>query len=191
MFRHRPITVVWASCDRAGASIWASGPSRRCGREASRAAKKPRVETPFASPAVLQAVSLGDLVSADCAHVAVGSLPPPSGRTAELRIPRVASLPCSSAQCSCRHECRSWPRLGQSSASAQEQQWRRDRSVSIGAEARRSVPSCQRNAFQIERMAPPSTGIIAPVVKDAAGDSRNAAARPNSSGSPYLRSGIR
>jgi len=44
---------------------------------------------------------------------------------------------------------------------------------------------------QIERMAPPSTGIIAPVVKDAAGDSRNAAARPNSSGSPYLRSGIR
>src|SRR5713101_8456181 len=43
---------------------------------------------------------------------------------------------------------------------------------------------------QIERMAPPSTGIIAPVVKDAAGESRNAAARPNSTGSPYLRSGM-
>jgi hypothetical protein len=44
---------------------------------------------------------------------------------------------------------------------------------------------------QIARMAPPSTGIIAPVMKDAAGESRNAAMRPNSSGSPYRRSGMR
>jgi len=37
---------------------------------------------------------------------------------------------------------------------------------------------------QRARSMPPSTGSIAPVTKDAAGDSRNAAARPNSSGSP-------
>ena len=37
---------------------------------------------------------------------------------------------------------------------------------------------------QSARSIPPSTGSIAPVTNDAAGDSRNAAARPNSSGSP-------
>jgi hypothetical protein len=39
-------------------------------------------------------------------------------------------------------------------------------------------------------MAPPSIGIIEPVMYDAAGESRNAATRPNSAGSPYRRSGI-
>ena len=39
-------------------------------------------------------------------------------------------------------------------------------------------------------MAPPSTGIIAPVMYDAAGESKKAATRPNSSGSPYLRNGM-
>ncbi len=34
------------------------------------------------------------------------------------------------------------------------------------------------------RSIPPSTGSMAPVTKDAAGDNRKAAARPNSSGSP-------
>ena len=43
---------------------------------------------------------------------------------------------------------------------------------------------------QIARMEPPSTGIIAPVMYEAAGESRNAATRPNSSGSPYLRNGM-
>jgi cytochrome oxidase assembly protein ShyY1 len=37
---------------------------------------------------------------------------------------------------------------------------------------------------QSDRSIPPSTGSIAPVTKEAAGDSRKAAARPNSSGSP-------
>ncbi len=37
---------------------------------------------------------------------------------------------------------------------------------------------------QSARNIPPSTGSIAPVMKDAAGESKNAAARPNSSGSP-------
>ncbi len=37
---------------------------------------------------------------------------------------------------------------------------------------------------QSERSMPPSTGTIDPVTKDAAGDSRKAATRPNSSGSP-------
>lgn len=37
---------------------------------------------------------------------------------------------------------------------------------------------------QSDRSIPPSTGSIAPVTNDAAGDNRNAAARPNSSGSP-------
>lgn len=37
---------------------------------------------------------------------------------------------------------------------------------------------------QSERSRPPSTGSITPVTKEAAGESRNAAARPNSSGSP-------
>lgn len=37
---------------------------------------------------------------------------------------------------------------------------------------------------QSERSMPPSTGSITPVMNEAAGDSRNAAARPNSSGSP-------
>ena len=44
--------------------------------------------------------------------------------------------------------------------------------------------------IQIERMAPPSTGIIVPVTYDAAGDSKKAATRPNSSGSPYLRNAM-
>jgi len=39
-------------------------------------------------------------------------------------------------------------------------------------------------ASQSARSIPPSTGSIAPVTKEAAGDSRKAAARPNSSGSP-------
>ncbi|MEI5675276.1 MULTISPECIES: SURF1 family cytochrome oxidase biogenesis protein [unclassified Nocardioides] len=41
-----------------------------------------------------------------------------------------------------------------------------------------------RRRGQIPRSAPPSTGSIAPETYDAAGESRNAAARPNSSGSP-------
>lgn len=48
----------------------------------------------------------------------------------------------------------------------------------------------QRESAQIEGIAPPSTGTIAPVMNDAAGESKNAATRPNSSGSPYRRSGI-
>ena len=52
-------------------------------------------------------------------------------------------------------------------------------------------PTVQMAAvLQIERMAPPSTGIIAPVTYDAAGDNRKAATRPNYSGSPYLRNGM-
>jgi cytochrome oxidase assembly protein ShyY1 len=41
-----------------------------------------------------------------------------------------------------------------------------------------------RGARQSERSIPPSTGSITPVTNEAAGESRNAAARPNSSGSP-------
>jgi cytochrome oxidase assembly protein ShyY1 len=40
------------------------------------------------------------------------------------------------------------------------------------------------NEGQSERSIPPSTGTIAPETKDAAGESRKAATRPNSSGSP-------
>jgi len=46
---------------------------------------------------------------------------------------------------------------------------------------RRSTPQTEP---QSERSIPPSTGTIAPVTKEAAGDSRNAATRPNSAGSP-------
>jgi hypothetical protein len=53
---------------------------------------------------------------------------------------------------------------------------------------RRSAGGADR--AQIARIEPPSTGIIAPVTNEAAGDSRNAATRPNSSGSPYRRSGM-
>ena len=42
----------------------------------------------------------------------------------------------------------------------------------------------ERRKTQRERSMPPSTGSITPVTKPAAGDSRNAAARPNSSGRP-------
>jgi cytochrome oxidase assembly protein ShyY1 len=42
----------------------------------------------------------------------------------------------------------------------------------------------RRKAGQSERSRPPSTGTMAPVMNDAAGESRKAAARPNSSGSP-------
>lgn len=42
----------------------------------------------------------------------------------------------------------------------------------------------EREERQSARSMPPSTGTIAPDTKDAAGDSRNAATRPNSSGSP-------
>lgn len=45
-------------------------------------------------------------------------------------------------------------------------------------------PRGERDASQRERSIPPSTGSIAPEMKDAAGESRNAATRPNSSGSP-------
>lgn len=41
-----------------------------------------------------------------------------------------------------------------------------------------------RDRAQSERSIPPSTGTIAPVTNDDAGDSRNAATRPNSSGRP-------
>ncbi len=41
-----------------------------------------------------------------------------------------------------------------------------------------------RSRGQSDRSAPPSTGSIAPVTNEDAGDSRKAAARPNSSGSP-------
>ena len=42
----------------------------------------------------------------------------------------------------------------------------------------------RRKAGQSERSRPPSTGTMAPVMNEAAGDSRKAAARPNSAGSP-------
>ncbi|MGZ4438369.1 MAG: SURF1 family cytochrome oxidase biogenesis protein [Nocardioidaceae bacterium] len=42
----------------------------------------------------------------------------------------------------------------------------------------------RRKTAQSERSMPPSTGSITPVTNDAAGDSRKAAARPNSSGRP-------
>ncbi len=48
----------------------------------------------------------------------------------------------------------------------------------------RRVAQGQRVARQSDRSIPPSTGSITPVRNDAAGESRNAAARPNSSGSP-------
>ncbi|WP_082600619.1 SURF1 family protein [Nocardioides sp. Soil777] len=51
----------------------------------------------------------------------------------------------------------------------------------------RRQPAAGANAEtggQSERSMPPSTGSMTPVTKDAAGDSRKAAARPNSSGSP-------
>ncbi|TYL56032.1 SURF1 family protein [Nocardioides sp. BGMRC 2183] len=49
---------------------------------------------------------------------------------------------------------------------------------------RRRGPFGARPADQSERVIPPSTGSATPVRNEAAGESRNAAARPNSSGSP-------
>jgi cytochrome oxidase assembly protein ShyY1 len=51
-------------------------------------------------------------------------------------------------------------------------------------EWRGGPPRDRRSRRQNVRSMPPSTGSITPVTKDAAGDSRKAAARPNSSGSP-------
>jgi cytochrome oxidase assembly protein ShyY1 len=48
----------------------------------------------------------------------------------------------------------------------------------------RGGPRGGRSRAQRARNSPPSTGSITPVTYDDAGDSRNAAARPNSSGSP-------
>jgi cytochrome oxidase assembly protein ShyY1 len=48
----------------------------------------------------------------------------------------------------------------------------------------RHGPRGARERAQRERNIPPSTGSITPVTKEAAGESRKAAARPNSSGSP-------
>lgn len=45
-------------------------------------------------------------------------------------------------------------------------------------------PRPRQSAAQSARSMPPSTGTIAPVMNDAAGDSKNAAALPNSSGRP-------
>ena len=56
---------------------------------------------------------------------------------------------------------------------------RRDRAA--GPFSRRSDPP---GGTQSPRSAPPSTGTMAPETKDAAGDSTNAATRPNSSGRP-------
>ena len=47
-----------------------------------------------------------------------------------------------------------------------------------------TAPADEREEAQRERSSPPSTGSSVPVTKDAAGESRNAATRPNSSGSP-------
>ena len=49
---------------------------------------------------------------------------------------------------------------------------------------RRNGPRGERRRSQSARSIPPSTGTIAPVTNDAAGESRNAATRPNSAGSP-------
>ncbi len=55
----------------------------------------------------------------------------------------------------------------------------------LQAEAARAQIERERAAkAQSARSIPPSTGSITPVTKDAAGESRKAAARPNSSGSP-------
>jgi cytochrome oxidase assembly protein ShyY1 len=51
-------------------------------------------------------------------------------------------------------------------------------------EARMRARTAQPPADQSERSMPPSTGSIAPDTNDDAGDSRKAAARPNSSGAP-------
>ena len=48
----------------------------------------------------------------------------------------------------------------------------------------RTAKQKDRQGAQRARSIPPSTGSITPVTNDAAGDSRKAAARPNSSGSP-------
>jgi cytochrome oxidase assembly protein ShyY1 len=48
----------------------------------------------------------------------------------------------------------------------------------------RAGPRAGQGRGQNVRSMPPSTGSITPVTNDAAGESRNAAARPNSSGSP-------
>jgi cytochrome oxidase assembly protein ShyY1 len=48
----------------------------------------------------------------------------------------------------------------------------------------RGGPKAARRQGQSARSMPPSTGSITPVTKDEAGESRKAAARPNSSGSP-------
>jgi cytochrome oxidase assembly protein ShyY1 len=49
---------------------------------------------------------------------------------------------------------------------------------------RRNGPRGERERGQRERSMPPSTGSITPVTNEAAGESRKAATRPNSSGSP-------
>ncbi len=49
--------------------------------------------------------------------------------------------------------------------------------------SRRQADGATRQG-QSARSIPPSTGSMTPLTKDAAGDSRKAAARPNSSGSP-------
>jgi cytochrome oxidase assembly protein ShyY1 len=54
----------------------------------------------------------------------------------------------------------------------------------LQAEAAKRQIAAEKERAQRERSMPPSTGSITPVTKDAAGDSRKAAARPNSSGSP-------
>ena len=51
-------------------------------------------------------------------------------------------------------------------------------------DGRRGVRRTAGRDAQSDRSMPPSTGTIDPVTNDAAGDSRNAATRPNSSGSP-------
>ena len=50
-------------------------------------------------------------------------------------------------------------------------------------------PLCGVQCHAVIETAPPSTGIIAPVMWDA-GESMNAAAQPNSSGSPFLHNGM-
>ena len=54
----------------------------------------------------------------------------------------------------------------------------------VRAAYQRAYEAERRERDQSERSIPPSTGTIEPDTNDAAGDSRNAATRPNSSGSP-------
>ena len=154
----------------------ARGPA---GRPRTATGSRPRAGPPARAPARRAAAGRRGPAAAPARGPSAAPRPPAAGTGTPT--PRRPGRPC----CRSRHRA-ARPSRGRAAGTAPPAAAapgpRRARARRPRRSPAAGYPAYRRG--QSARIIPPSTGTIVPLTKDAAGDSRNAATRPNSAGSP-------